>query len=79
LRHAPLDSLDRKVEPPVGRMLFKKWEHSCETEKLGDGTLVRDRVLYKLQLGILLDATAARSVSREIEFSLKQVRQGAAR
>ena len=77
MKHAPIDSLDRKIEPPMGKSLFRKWVHLCETEKLGDGTLVRDRVIYKLPP--VLDAAAAWRVNREIESSLKSVRQGDAR
>jgi uncharacterized protein (TIGR01777 family) len=45
---------------------YSKWHHTHEFIPLAGGTLMRDRVLYKLPLGFLGDAFAGWKVSRDV-------------
>ncbi len=58
----PHDFVDRQEKGP-----YDLWHHTHELERCGRGTLVRDRVRYRLPFGTIGDLVAGRWVARDIE------------
>jgi uncharacterized protein (TIGR01777 family) len=54
---------------------YRKWHHTHTFEKLGNGTLMTDRVIYKLPLGYLGYVGAHWKVSSDVETIFKYRRQ----
>lgn len=46
---------------------YAYWHHTHEFEPVPEGTIVRDRVRYRLPLGVLGDLIAGRLVARDVE------------
>ena len=46
---------------------YRKWHHTHEFQPLGGGTLLRDRVLFKLPLGILGDTLGGWKVHKDVQ------------
>jgi ligand-binding SRPBCC domain-containing protein len=46
---------------------YSQWRHTHTFEELGGGTLLRDRVLYRIPGGLLGRLAAGRKVAHDIE------------
>jgi ligand-binding SRPBCC domain-containing protein len=53
--------IDRQIKGP-----YKMWHHTHEFEDVAGGTLIRDRVLYKLPLGRLGEAFSGQMVKSDV-------------
>ena len=58
--------IDEQLKGP-----YEKWHHTHEFESLGNGTLIRDRVLFKLPLGALGDTAASWKVIGDVNNIFK--------
>jgi ligand-binding SRPBCC domain-containing protein len=58
----PIRFVDRQLRGP-----YALWEHSHSFEPAGEGTLVRDRIRYRLPLGILGGLAHVAFVRRDLE------------
>lgn len=54
---------------------YRKWHHTHEFLPMAGGTLLRDRIVYRLPFGMLGDAFAGWRVSRDVEEIFKFRRQ----
>lgn len=62
--------VDRQLKGP-----YSLWHHTHEFVPLAGGTLMRDRVLYRLPLGILGDLAASWKVVRDVDLIFKYRRK----
>jgi len=65
----PREFVDEQLKGP-----YSKWHHTHSFEKLGRGTLMRDRVLYRVPLGFLGALTTGWLVRKDVEeiFSFRR-------
>jgi uncharacterized protein len=70
---------DRRFVDAQERGPYALWQHTHEFEPVPGGTLVRDRVRYRLPLGVLGDLVAGWLVERDLErvFDFRSERIGA--
>lgn len=69
----PYKFTDSQVQGP-----YKKWVHRHSFEELGEGTLMSDRIEYKLPMGVLGRLTGGYKVGKDVEKIFKH-RQKAVR
>ena len=58
----PLRFVDRQIRGP-----YAFWEHSHSFEPVAEGTLIRDRIRYRIPFGILGDLAQLLVVRRDLE------------
>lgn len=70
----PYKFTDSQVSGP-----YKKWVHRHSFEVLGEGTLIRDRIEYKLPMGVLGRLAGGYKVGKDIEKIFKYRRKSVQR